>query len=112
MDDETYEALKGSIRKWALISVGLGTDEGILNCPLCRLPSDNYQCLGCPVPAYSGYPNCVSTPYVAWSHHSFSSHQRSPFHGPLCGECRTIANRELMFLQRLLEKENERRNKR
>ena len=63
MDRATVKALRGSIKKWELIVLGRGTDEGDDNCPLCHMFFDN-DCIGCPVSARTGHSNCVGSPYA------------------------------------------------
>ena len=88
--------IRGSIRKWSLISVGLGNDYGPENCPLCKMFYDfNAQsCLECPVSNKTGQEFCNGTPYDDCLEDSPQTY-------------RTRANKELMFLQRLLEDEKE-----
>lgn len=62
MDDRTLEALKGSIAKWEGIVAGTIQDEGILNCPLCKLFHLG-GCQGCPVAETAGVSYCANTPY-------------------------------------------------
>lgn len=95
-------------KKWALIPVGLAADKGRLNCALC----EHYDCTGCfdiggnpcPVSIAVGHHGCDFTPWIEWVDHATLHLLRHPEAKiARCGECRTLANQELMFLQRLLE---------
>lgn len=71
MDDETREALEGSIRKWEAIVAGTGEDNGRSNCPLCQKfvllhVTDETQCQGCPVKEHTGVSGCTFSPYEEW----------------------------------------------
>lgn len=68
MDDETREALEGSIRKWEAIVAGTGTDKGGRNCPLCQMfnRDNKTHCVGCPVREHTGLAACRNTPYEPW----------------------------------------------
>ena len=71
MNNETLEALKGSIAKWEAIVAGTGKDDGPLNCPLCQMfhyrglvkKPEEETCVGCPVMAATGKTLCRGTPY-------------------------------------------------
>lgn len=70
MDQETREALEGSIRKWEAIVAGTGVDKGSVNCPLCqKFCAGRYRsdaCIGCPVRERTGRSYCEETPYVRY----------------------------------------------
>ncbi len=77
MDKATLEALEGSILKWWRIAYSDGVDEGVANCPLCRMFHWNSEtgllltnaCEGCPVAWHTSKINCEGTPYeeyAAW----------------------------------------------
>lgn len=67
MDNETLEALRGSIAKWEGIVAGTHRDQGVADCPLCDLfYLKEPDCLGCPVMAATGHPRCRHTPYPAY----------------------------------------------
>lgn len=65
MDNETLEALKGSIAKWEGIAAGTEFDQGCSNCPLCQkfAIGVSNRCLGCPVHEVTGLTNCEGSPY-------------------------------------------------
>lgn len=98
--------------KWAPIPVGLAVDGGPDNCPLCNYYNDVDECgspegLQCPVVELTGFRGCGGTPWVGWAEHAYwDEHQDKHVEGyhVVCGECRTLSNRVLMFLQWLLEK--------
>jgi len=101
MKKETLEALKGSIEKWEEIVAGTGTDQGISNCPLCKLfVHQDDACFGCPVRERTNKPSCEDTPYVIWCkvHPSFEA--KTPYQ-------KAIAQAEVEFLKSLLPKELE-----
>lgn len=62
MNEETLEALKGSIRKWEGIVAGTEVDHGEENCPLCEMFILK-NCRGCPVYDRTGEEGCYGTPY-------------------------------------------------
>ena len=67
---EVRRALQGSIAKWNGVSLGLFTDYGVNNCPLCEMFYERHNtitCEGCPVCIDSGEILCRNTPYVQWS---------------------------------------------
>jgi len=66
MNRKTETALRGSIRKWQGIVDGTVEDEGVRNCPLCRLFFDN-DCEGCPVSEDTGETYCDGSPFEVWS---------------------------------------------
>ena len=66
MNKATEKALRGSMRKWELIVVGEGSDEGYKNCPLCAEFFEEPECYGCPVSAKTGLGCCDGTPYEVW----------------------------------------------
>ena len=69
MNQETLEALKGSIEKWEGIYAGTGVDEGTDNCDLClmfREVDENYYgiiCPQCPVREETSEHGCKKTPH-------------------------------------------------
>ena len=107
----TLDAIRGSIQKWSLIVHLNGVDKGIQNCPLCEIfneiDKDGYSgCPQCPVHTYTGDHFCESTPYQAWYDHCQEVHKDYDYdnhHTIRCPECRTLAQKELMFLQEVLE---------
>ena len=63
-----HKALEGSVRKWRKIVKGTGEDDGVGNCPLCKLYYDfsiqiTSECKGCPIRNDTGIPGCNGTPY-------------------------------------------------
>lgn len=110
MDAETETALRGSIEKWRLISIGRGADEGSRNCPLCqmfiaRYDDDGRVCSGCPVRRSTGKVECQGTPYVAWRSLHLSrgpiSRRSTPFRAET-DEQRAAALEEMRYLESLL----------
>ena len=102
MPARTLKALKGSIAKWEAIVAGTGTDEGVRNCPLCKLfnpfEAPFTGCLGCPVRDATGESSCNGSPYQEWSKY---------WDGDLGNttsttEERRLAKAELRFLRSLL----------
>lgn len=106
MDSKTLEALKGSIEKWKGILVGEIEDEGISNCPLCRLHHKN-RCRGCPVSEKTGKDNCTGTPYDIWVFHQFRREDWGNQQAWKATDKRSkvLAQREIDFLEDLLPKE-------
>lgn len=118
MDAKTLTALQSSIAKWENIVNGIGVDRGASNCALCEAFSENYGppgdgdddygdegCIGCPVSAKTGRPDCMRTPYIKWVEY-ISDSGRSVH----CNEgasvfdetSRGMAQAELDFLKSLL----------
>jgi hypothetical protein len=105
--------LRKAVGKWAKISVGLSMDHGGENCALCFYYG--YGCekdeIRCPVYNETRDISCDDSPYELWVNHLEREHNeywiKYGKHEIQCGECRTIANKELMFLQRLLEEYKE-----
>lgn len=105
------ELLRKAVAKWSKIAVGLGIDERRNNCSLCNAYRPNCG-FGmkeeCPVYSHTGHEQCRFTPWEEWRDHHDNDHWKSGlqyFMRPMCGKCRELANKELMFLQMLLEKE-------
>jgi hypothetical protein len=107
MDDQTREALEGSIRKWAAIVDGTGVDTGTSNCQLCQVFYDSGACTGCPVRDKTGEDDCSGSPYEAWKR----SHRRGLRLGngfaANTNARRKMAQAELDFLKSLREVKDE-----
>ena len=118
------EALRQAVKKWSLIVHGLGGDMGTMNCRLCylfRIPEHyGHRCFECPVFEFTNNVECNGTPYVGWANHTDEAYDEEDIlegnhryredgppekHGwwAVCSECRKWAQKELMFLQMLLE---------
>lgn len=106
MDDETLNALQGSIAKWEAIVAGTGEDNGVDNCPLCLVfcnqnneEVEDLGCWGCPVAEEVGNTGCCDTPYYLWSDltadQEFPRTAKTPSH-------KEAAQNELDFLRSLL----------
>ena len=108
MDDVTFKALNGSIKKWEKIVTGEEVDKGGYNCPLCQMTRNDENCERCPV-YQSGDDDmrdeCGFTPYTDWGVHHDSKHGIGLPRKLLCDTCRKIAQKELDFLKSLLPKE-------
>jgi len=82
MDDETLEALKGSIAKWRGVVAGTVDDQGTNNCPLCARfhPFEGGSgCLkGCPVAARTGRSGCLGSPYSDYDEAQESDPEENP----------------------------------
>jgi len=99
MDEQTKQALEGSIDKWEAIVAGTGVDRGRHNCPLCRL-FYILGCKGCPVYLKTGAQNCRKTPYERWKIHGYRLYGCSTIEGTKIME---MARDELEFLKSLRE---------
>lgn len=111
MDNETLDALKGSIEhKWApIVETTTALDNGRMNCNLCTVFLEK-DCNGCPVKETTGHEGCDFTPYMEWRAHQ-QAHIRGEdyvdtnFHRREgCEECLRLATNELIFLKSLLPK--------
>jgi hypothetical protein len=107
---KTIEALKGSIKKWDKIVSGKGSDNGVKNCPLCKLHQKSEtldNCELCPVFIATDRILCMDTPYETWSYHFEIAHREiEPPHKihKNCPDCKKLAQTELDFLKSLLPK--------
>lgn len=99
--EKTKEALEGSIKKWELIVSGEGTDNGIYDCPLCKLfPYCND---GCPI-EYDGYGGCSNSEFRDWYCHLKDNHPvefEKCNRRVLCDTCKEYAIAELEYLRSL-----------
>jgi hypothetical protein len=100
MDEQTLEALKGSIKKWEDIVNGTAVDDGPRNCPLCAL-FHNLYCYGCPVSEVSGDSCCNNTPYEDWCDHHHALMKVTPLYVKTPEE-KSLAQAEVDFLRSLL----------
>ena len=71
MDKKAVKALRGSIKKWERIVLGVGEDRGRKNCPLCEeywslADRNRSDCDGCPVAKDTGNSHCRRSPYEVW----------------------------------------------
>jgi hypothetical protein len=115
MDDETKDALRGSIAKWEAIASGTGKDNGTENCPLCKkFINQPDMCSGCPVRKKSGSIGCWNTPYETWDRLAvelglINNNALGLNDVPLEHRARfaRIARDELEFLQSLLPEEEQ-----
>ena len=107
MSRATLKALNGSIKKWEAIVAGTGRDLGSHNCPLCEKfmfksgEEFEYGCYGCPVSQKTGLGGCDGTPYTRWIHVTFGRDKKA-----VTKEQKDAAKKMLMFLKRLVPKEN------
>ena len=105
MDAKTLEALRGSIRKWELIELQGGQDEGGLNCPLCARFLWK-GCWGCPVNDFTKTKEngkmCETTPFREWYNHHEDANHRYSKRVCQCAECVRLARAEKEFLIGLL----------
>jgi hypothetical protein len=104
MDAKTLKALKGSIDKWENIVSGKGEDEGIDNCPLCKMFKEMEDCTECPVSINTGKAECCKSPYVEWELHQCRQHSAVAESKVYCKTCKKLAQKELDFLKSLLSK--------
>ena len=105
MNKQTLKALKGSIKKWEAIVVGVGLDHGADNCPLCaRFISRG--CKGCPVMEKTCEDLCELSPYQDWLDEQYQSEQYldelAPPFVANSNARRSLARAELRFLKSLL----------
>ena len=104
MDAKTLKALEGSIMKWEKIVDGKGIDDGIDNCPLCKLFYLNGDCEECPVSKKTESYCCSETPYDEWHDHQNDKHPQFDEYKIRCDTCKKLAEKELAFLKSLLPK--------
>ena len=103
MHTETKRALKGSIRKWKRIIEGTRKDNGMVNCPLCKIFYGLDDCAGCPVNEKKEQSYCEGTPYNKWAEHHVDIHTTTAFPRKIeCEICERFAKQELKFLISLL----------
>jgi hypothetical protein len=98
MDDETREALEGSIAKWQAIVDGTGEDRLSENCPLCQIFRSDEGCKGCPVMLRVKAHYCKRTPYDEWvEENNRQGRSWGPFKADTPG-LKASAQKELGFL--------------
>ena len=94
MKKKTLKALKGSIKKWEKIVAGTGTDEGLDNCPLCKVFYADFTCQDCPVYKKTGQILCAGSPYTEYAKWEMVDDAKAM----------KYAKEELKFLRSLLPK--------
>ena len=104
MSKRAEKALRGSIKKWERIVAGDGTDNGVDDCPLCSLCFGDFstRCDGCPVSEAVKDNACHGTPHEEWADHHDEVHDEEVETKVHCPTCKTLAKKELTFLQGLL----------
>ena len=117
---EILKAIRGGIKKWSFVVHMRGEDKGRKDCSLCQLSfnmttkkinnskriyNNSFDiCRGCIiVELNNGIIGCKGTPYEEWEQHHKKEHKLSKKIIVECPECRRLAQKELMFLQKLLE---------
>jgi hypothetical protein len=100
MDNETRDALLGSIEKWKKIEEGTGKDNGCDNCPLCKIFLVS-ACQGCPVHERTGLPICYGTPYMVWTRAVIADNRYGPYRATT-PQLKELAHKEREFLESLL----------
>ena len=105
MDRKRRDALEGAIRKWENILAIGGVDKGGENCILCILYGS--ECEGCPVFLDTGHDGCTYTPYEDWCNHHHLEHPCEYPKAVKCPECARLAEEELNYLRKLLNKEED-----
>ncbi len=107
------KAMEGSIKKWEAIVRG-GQDDGIDNCPLCKLYFKN-DCKRCNVYVYKERNYCRDTPYDAWRKHQEHNHTSKVLHADPpgdqylieCNDCVPLAWAMLEFLNKVYKEQYE-----
>jgi hypothetical protein len=102
MNQETLDALNGSIRKWEKIVNDGAVDEHIDGCPLCILFYE-YSCDGCPVFYKTGFRRCENTPHETWTMYC---DEEDKDYEVFDEESRGFALAELNFLKSLLPEDS------
>ena len=102
MSKRAEKALRGSIKKWERIVDGTGVDKEAENCSLCKLYIDTDDCGACPVAKRAEISGCRNTPYSRWGAHQGDKHWGEHEMKAYCPTCKTLAKKELEFLQGLL----------
>jgi|TARA_Y100000296_G_C5158198_1_gene250336 hypothetical protein len=104
MDEIVEKALLKSIQKWVNIIYNDGEDEGVTNCPLCKMfhsSGDIYYCDNCPM--RNKYGKFCGEVYRDWQRHQDFRHN---FSGKVeCHICKKYAKRFLNQLIRLYPKQ-------
>ena len=91
--------LKGSIEKWKRVAAGTHEDQGINDCPLCKLFFMK-GCQGCPVSEKTGQTVCRDSPYPVWGLAVMARVKQTATNKKL----KKLARAELNFLRSLLPK--------
>ncbi len=102
MNGKTLKALDGSIKKWNDIVNNDGEDDGITNCPLCKVFKSD-ECTNCPVREKTKQSGCMGSPYSEFYDHHTTQHIKYPRRIE-CKTCKTLAKKELAFLKSLKPK--------
>ena len=95
--DQT-DALYSAVKKWEGILRG-NIDNGVQDCECCKRWI-SVGCKGCPIFQYSKNVLCNNTPYYGWVLHHDDMHPERAY-ACLCGDCLTLAKKELAFLKNL-----------
>ena len=111
---DNIKRIKKSIEKWEKIRDRVGFDKGPLNCDLCKR-FHYVMCYQCPIKDFTGKIRCENTPYEEWTDHWFTIHvgsDRIEDIGErnievLCIKCQEIAKKEVDFLKKILEIEEQ-----
>jgi len=91
------KALAGSVRKWERIIAGKDRDQGVANCPLCKIFWERRLCAGCPVAEKTGKSSCDGSPYTKF----VKACGYNAYPEPTAKRFKQLANAELRFLRKL-----------
>lgn len=82
--------MEAAVLKWDAIIAGQRADNGVLDCPPCRI-FYILRCFGCPIAEYTGNKFCVGSPYPQWYWHQIEAHDklRRKVYCPQCIEYAT-----------------------
>lgn len=89
-----------TIEKWKDVANGTGLCLGTLNCALCYVHFDN-RCKNCIISKFTGLSSCDNTPFREWWIHYVSEHYGKDSDTRNCPDCKSIAHREVEFLEQV-----------
>lgn len=92
-----------TIDKWKDIANGTGFSLGVANCALCYEYFDE-ACKNCPIRKFTGFRSCDNTPFRVWYRHYMEIHYEEGSDTRSCVICKSIANREVEFLEQVKSK--------
>lgn len=95
-----FYAMKMSVKKWGGILFEGNVDSADSDCKCCQFYLNN-GCKTCPISIFTGFLNCIDTPYHEWRHHQRHAHNKTYSLKiiPDCQQCPALATKEHEFLK-------------
>lgn len=89
-----------TIDKWKDVANGTGFCFGVANCALCY-EYIRETCENCPIRKFAGFIGCNNTPFRDWFRHYMGVHYEEDPDTRKCVICKSIASREVEFLEQV-----------